>query len=95
MAHSVNEGNSGAWWYRRGVDAVVICLSETLFVVVFPSMPQKKEDHGGMGWRVKCGVAGSLKREEESDLFDTHVEGGGHTWKIAVFLIRPRRRRPH
>jgi hypothetical protein len=49
MAHSVNEGNSGAWWYRRGVDAVVICLSETLFVVVFPSMPQKKEDHGGMG----------------------------------------------
>jgi hypothetical protein len=29
--------------YRRGVDVVVICLSETLFVVVFPWMLEKKK----------------------------------------------------
>lgn len=29
--------------YRKGVDAVVICLSETLFVVVFPWMLEKKK----------------------------------------------------
>ena len=43
------------WWYKR-VDAVVICLS--LFVVAFfYDARKRKEDHAGMGWRVKSALA--------------------------------------